>query len=185
MTAPTPADIIREGDYLVYPDGGRTTNQISIREPNLSPADALRYGFPDSIIRQRWPFTYLAVPYSHRNKDVQQLRFESVTRAAAWLMSNYGWNVLSPITHSHPLHVLGSVPGDWTFWKQVDTEFLQCSNRIIVFTLPGWRESTGVSEEQVIAEKLGLPKQYLNLYDGEYRLEYEPGPDNIIPLNIV
>jgi hypothetical protein len=30
-----------------------------------------------------------------------------------------GYNVFSPITHSHPLHKLG-LKGDWEFWKKID-----------------------------------------------------------------
>jgi len=132
------------------------------------------------------PFVYIAVPYSHQNKEVQVFRFEAVTKAAGWLMNTYGWNVLSPITNSHPIHVLApNVPGDWKFWQQVDTDYLRCSNRFVILTLPGWRESVGVTAETKIAAELGLPKQYLNIRDGGYFLEDEPGPDNIIPLSIV
>lgn len=120
--------------------------------------------FPDDVFR---PLTYLAVPYSYKNENplvenqIKELRFLEATKAAAWLMNLHAWNVFSPITHSHPLHVHAEMRGDWEFWKRIDTEFLCLSGRIVVLGLDGWRESTGVTAELKIADELRIPKYFL------------------------
>ena len=124
--------------------------------------------FPDDIFR---PLTYLAVPYSFKHEDPEQVRmthqfrFLEATKAAAWLMNLHAWNVFSPITHSHPLHKYAAMRGDWEFWKKIDTEFLQISARIIVLGLEGWRTSAGVTAELKISDELGLPKYFLQKND--------------------
>src|SRR5579872_1599540 len=89
------------------------------------------------------PLTYLAVPYSYKcpnplvAKTVQRFRFEACTKAAGWLMNAYGWNIFSPITHSHPMHLLcPDIRGDWEFWKKIDLEYIACCCRMVVLTLP-------------------------------------------------
>lgn len=102
--------------------------------------------------------TYLAVPYTHKNERVMQERFELVTRAAGWLTEKYGWTVFSPITHSHVIHKLcPGVPGDWQTWQKIDYDFMDCSCRFVVLTVPGWSQSIGVTAERAYAEKLNLP----------------------------
>jgi hypothetical protein len=121
------------------------------------------------------PLTYLALPYTYKDKDpqvskaIQEIRFLQSTKAAAWLMNKYDWNVFAPITHSHPLHVHANMRGDWEFWKRVDTEYLQVSCRIIVLGLDGWRKSVGVQAEIKIAKEFGIPRYFLEpiFEDGE------------------
>jgi hypothetical protein len=139
---------------------------------------------PDSVKKKPFhglvaaPLTYLAVPYSYKSPDkritelVQRFRFEAVTRAAGYLINTCGWNILSPITHSHPIHVLyPEVKGDWNFWKRIDTEFIQLSCRFVILTLPGWRESTGVAAEIEIARGFGIPFQFIHpTHDGSFNL---------------
>lgn len=106
--------------------------------------------------------TYLACPYSHPSPIVREERFKFCTRAAAWLIREKGWNVFSPITHSHPLHVQGGCSGDWSFWEQFDREYISLSCRLVVLLLPGWSKSTGVSSEIKIAQAQGLEILYLD-----------------------
>lgn len=109
------------------------------------------------------PLTYVAIPYScnaltpisqHRTKE---RRFQIATIAAAMLAKCKGWNPFSPITHSHPMHVMGGLDGDWSFWCKIDTEYLQCSQRMVIVMEDGWEKSTGVTAETGIAQNLGLP----------------------------
>lgn len=128
------------------------------------------------------PLTYLAVPYSYKSPDarvkalVQKFRFECASRATGWLLSKKGWNVFSPITHSHPIHLLyPEVRGDWEFWKVIDEEYLQISCRIVILTLHGWEKSTGVTAEIEIANRFGLEKLFLHPSpDGEFALTDTP-----------
>jgi hypothetical protein len=130
------------------------------------------------------PLTYLATPYSYKCPNptvkaaVQRLRFEVCSRAAGWLLSEKGWNVFSPITHSHPIHVLyPQVRGDWEFWKRIDEEFIQLSCRAVVLTLPGWRKSTGVTAELEIINRLNLELHFLHPVDDSFVMTATPRDD--------
>lgn len=108
------------------------------------------------------PLTYLACPYSSPDEEVKANRFNHVTRVAARLMTeNPKLNVFSPITHSHPLHVVG-MAGDWKTWKRIDTQYLRLCKTIIVLMLPGWTESVGVTAELKIARRLKMKILYLD-----------------------
>lgn len=113
------------------------------------------------------PLTYLAAPYSHPDRAVMEWRFERITRAAALLMRRERWNVFSPITHSHPLHIIGDMRGDWEFWQHVDEEYLRVSSRFVVLLLDGWEKSVGVTAERKIASKLGLRTKYMHVSFGD------------------
>lgn len=92
---------------------------------------------------------YLAIPYSGMEKS----SYEQANRATVILLSS-GYNVLSPISHSHPLtysHENIELPGTWEFWSKVDYQFIDWSDEIIVL-IPkeGYdkvRDSTGVQAE--------------------------------------
>ena len=108
------------------------------------------------------PLTYLACPYSDPDPARMEQRYKQVTEAAAWMITRNGWNVFSPITHSHPLAVLGKVQGDWAFWKKFDTDYIKCAERFVILEIPGWRKSTGVREETQIAIDLRIPIRYIH-----------------------
>jgi hypothetical protein len=72
-----------------------------------------------------------------------------------------GWNVFSPITHSHPLALCG-LKGSWEFWQKIDVEYLILSERVVVLCLDGWKESTGVTAELEIARQLGIEILYMS-----------------------
>lgn len=143
--------------------------------------------------------SYLGTPYTYKgdNKNpefiekVKKFRFEAVTKASGWLMNEFGWNVFSPITHSHPMHQLcADIRGDWAFWEQVDLQYIGLSVRMIILTISGWEKSTGLTAETDYARKIGLPIFYLHIirarvFDGEpgmfdYQLTTDPlpPPDN-------
>lgn len=115
------------------------------------------------------PLTYLAGPYSAKGesdpekiKEIQETRFRQLTTIAARLMKQFpNLNVFSPITHSHPMHALAGMRGDWTFWKKIDTEFIGLCGLMIVAKLPGWLSSTGVTAEIELAREFGIPILFL------------------------
>ena len=126
--------------------------------------------------------TYLACPYSVKAQSpssrctefiakLEECRANAATKAAVYLMHSRAWNVFSPITHSHPLHKIGGMQGDWEFWKKIDTEYLEMSCRLVVLCIPGWRESVGVQAEIVIAREMRIPVLFLQKRKGKYELE--------------
>ena len=102
---------------------------------------------------------YLASPYSHRHPVMRQARFDAVCRATAQL-TLAGTPVLAPVIHGHALLRYG-VPSDWSFWEPLDTEYLRRSDKLVVLTLDGWRESQGVQAEMGLATVLGKRVDYL------------------------
>ena len=89
---------------------------------------------------------YLATPYSHENKSVEWQRYEVVTRVAARLMER-GIFVYSPITHCHPMTLHAPLPGNWDFWKEFDTIFLEMCQVMVIVKQDGWQDSKGVKAE--------------------------------------
>ncbi len=104
---------------------------------------------------------YLAAPYTHPDKAVQQARFHAINKVAAYLMNELGLFVFSPISHSHPIAEDGDIPTTWEFWKPYDEAILQSCGRMVVLMLPGWEDSKGVSAEREIAQKMGIDIAYL------------------------
>lgn len=107
---------------------------------------------------------YLASPYSHPDVIVRQNRFENVCRYAAFLMSR-GDIVFSPIAHTHPIAIQGSLPLLWSYWKKVDIAFMKCCNRMTILRLDGWKESEGIKEEMILAHTFEMPIDYADLKD--------------------
>lgn len=103
---------------------------------------------------------YLASPYSHQSQSVMQDRFERVCRVAARLMGE-GVHLYSPIAHTHPIAVQGSLPRGWEFWEQYDRKLLAACQELWIVTLEGWKESKGVAAELAIAGEMGLPVKYI------------------------
>ena len=99
---------------------------------------------------------YLASPYSHPDPAVREVRFQAVCRAAAVLMGA-GLHVFSPIAHTHPIALVGELPGDWEYWAKYDEAVLQTCRSIVVLQLDGWNASRGVQGERDIATLLHLP----------------------------
>lgn len=120
------------------------------------------------------PLVYLACPYSHKDPAVREARFHAVTRYAARL-TNEGLIVFSPITHSHPMHLIG-LDGDWTFWERVDRVYLGLCHKIFVLKLPGWEESIGVTAEIKIAQESGMEIEYVEPFFDAVEEGWEAAP---------
>jgi hypothetical protein len=104
---------------------------------------------------------YLAIPYTGQ----EELSYHVATHIAAEL-SRRGEVVFSPITHSHPFTRIVDLPGDWEFWGKIDREFIERADEMWIVMLDGWKESTGIKAEQLIAKGVGIPIHTLNVYHG-------------------
>jgi hypothetical protein len=102
---------------------------------------------------------YLASPYSHPDPAVREERFQAACRAAAHLMQS-GLHVFSPIAHSHPIALAGSLPTGWEYWEAYDEAVLSACRALAVLELDGWESSRGVQGEVKIAQRLKLPAYY-------------------------
>ena len=102
---------------------------------------------------------YLASPYSHPDRQIQEQRFQAACQQAA-LMMQAGDLVFSPIAHTHPIAAFG-LPGDWEFWQAYDRAMLERCDELAVLQLDGWEESIGVQAEIAIAKELNLPVRFI------------------------
>lgn len=104
---------------------------------------------------------YLASPYSHKSPKVRIKRFLAVQKAAIDLMLEDIF-AFSPIAYNHPMLPVRTMPTDWDFWQEYDKSFIDHCSGVVVYTLPGWKESIGVQAEIEYAAELGLPVLYLS-----------------------
>jgi len=102
---------------------------------------------------------YLACPYSHPDADVRERRFAMANMAAAQLMRE-GHIVYSPISHTHPIAMVGELPLDWNYWRSVDEFYIRLCEKVVVLELDGWKESQGVQSEIDIARALDKPVEF-------------------------
>ena len=97
---------------------------------------------------------YLGLPYSSPSRRVRWKRFNEANKAAAHLFS-IGYNVLSPISHSHPISLYMDNSQDSEFWTTVDEYWQRQCDELIVLTLDGWRDSVGLEKEINLAMSIG------------------------------
>ena len=105
---------------------------------------------------------YLAIPYSHPDPRVRELRFEIANFVSAKLMQ-MGEVVFSPISHSHPMVGYG-LPSDWEYWKSQDESFLNACSDFGIVDIKGWDKSKGVKDEKEIMNLRGIETEMINPY---------------------
>lgn len=103
---------------------------------------------------------YLASPYTHKSKFIQELRYRATRENVARLM-NLGEVVFSPIVHCHWISEIHNMPGDFNFWKNYDECLITNFPRFGILKLPGFRESEGIHNELHFAKGLGRNTEYI------------------------
>lgn len=103
---------------------------------------------------------YLASPYTNADVEIMEDNYVVVSNIAADMVAN-GDVVFSPISYGHNLIQFKDMPGDWGFWFNFCVTFLLKCDKLIVCKMPGWEKSIGVSEEIEIANKYGIPVEYI------------------------
>lgn len=106
---------------------------------------------------------YLASVYSQGNASANKKtrRFKQVCRKAADLMKQ-GTNVFCPIAHSHPIEIHGmdEIEGH-DFWLKQDFAVLSRCTKLVVYMMPGWKESIGIGREIEFAKQHQIPIEYI------------------------
>jgi len=103
---------------------------------------------------------YLALPYSDANSKVMDFRAAVSDIICADLM-NQGRTIYAPITSCHYIAKSYGLPRNWEFWKKMDEEFVRICKKVLVVTLKGWQDSTGVTAELKIASEHNIPVGYV------------------------
>jgi hypothetical protein len=112
---------------------------------------------------------YIGSPYSHTDPEVVEENYRRVSRLAAKLCSE-GKVAFSPITYGHTLLGFVQMPNDWEFWKSFCLSFLEHSEELIVYKMPGWENSKGLAAEIEFATEKNIKITWIE-YD-----EYECVP---------
>jgi hypothetical protein len=91
----------------------------------------------------------------------EYIRYKRVTKVAAhWLTQ--GYNIFSPITHSHPIgRMVPDRLNTHSMWLGLDFAWIDCCDELWVLMQDGWRQSYGVSKEIEYALEKGMPVRYV------------------------
>jgi hypothetical protein len=101
---------------------------------------------------------YLASPYTHPSKEIREIRFRLVTKAAAALAIK-GYRFFCPITHTHSIdlelqRLEIDLPSE--FWQKFDEPFLWLCNEFMILNIEGWDRSQGIANETIHFAKRGI-----------------------------
>lgn len=96
---------------------------------------------------------YLILPYSHPDELVREYRFGMANMASAALIKS-GYNVFSPISHSHPIAKYLGNHNDSSFWCDIDEFWQRKCLALALLPLGGYKESSGVKREVELAHRI-------------------------------
>uniref|UniRef100_A0A6M3K292 DUF1937 domain-containing protein n=1 Tax=viral metagenome TaxID=1070528 RepID=A0A6M3K292_9ZZZZ len=117
---------------------------------------------------------YLAAPYSHHDFAIREWRVDQTNRKAAELMIA-GYQVFSPLSHSHPISKYCTVdPCDQKFWLRQDLWILDICDEVHVLCLPGWKESKGIRIEIEHAVTNKIKVIYHDNSNRQAKINYSP-----------
>lgn len=102
------------------------------------------------------PLIYVAAPYNDPDPTVVQRRMDTVTYELAVLASK-GSVAFSPLLMHFCLNTGIELPSDYKFWENFCLTMLSKSDALVVLTLPGWAESSGVQSEISFAKGRDIP----------------------------
>lgn len=99
---------------------------------------------------------YFAMPYSSTDVLEQETRYLQGLAKASELL-NMGYTLLEPIAMSHQHAQRFGLPSHYGFWKTRDRKFIERSDAVLIYALPGWDKSVGVTDETAHAFNLIKP----------------------------
>ncbi len=106
---------------------------------------------------------YIASPYSHKDKAIENYRYKEITRIAAKLHKRYDHAFILPITQSYQVNTWEpSLGGSFSKWRDRDLLFISKSDEVWVVMLEGWQESIGVKAEIAFATENLIPIQFID-----------------------
>jgi hypothetical protein len=111
---------------------------------------------------------YLAIPYT----GMQESSYRQANEASVIIL-NMGFNVFSPITHSHPLTLIDKyeIPHTWEYWQHIDYQFIDWADEVWVLIPEEGIEpvigSTGVNAEIQYAKKHKKKVNFVQLVNNE------------------
>ena len=107
---------------------------------------------------------YLASPYTHKDPEIVQARYEAVRKHTAWMLSQSIW-VYSPIVHCHDLAISHKLPTDSQFWQAYNFHMIDLADELQVLKLEGYEQSIGIMGEVGKANSILCPVTYVEPHD--------------------
>lgn len=98
---------------------------------------------------------YGAGPYSDPDRKVIIERMAIFDEAMAGLIIS-GVHVISPLFNHHVLHHR-NIPGTWDYWKGFSLNMMSRCDSVLIITIDGWQQSSGVIGEIQMAKDLKKP----------------------------
>jgi len=120
---------------------------------------------------------YLGLPYTDENSLLKDWRSLVSDKVAADLTTQ-GRIIFAPISAWHHIAKRYALPGTFEYWLELDEEFIKISKKLLIIMLPGWKESNGVNGEIELANKYGIPIEYIDPKPYIKQMEKESGVDN-------
>ena len=103
---------------------------------------------------------YLAIPYT----GIEEESYQLANKVTVKLLMQ-GYNVFSPITHSHVLAKEHGLKGTWDFWQNIDYQFIDWCDEIWVVIpnkdLDLVLKSTGVMAEIKYGKEKNKPVKFI------------------------
>jgi hypothetical protein len=107
---------------------------------------------------------YVAAPYTHPDPAVRASRYIMATALAAQIVLR-GARVFSPLTMTHPLDLILQVEGkslDSDYWTEFDRPFMSMCSELVVLTIDGWEESSGIAREIEFFRSRNCPIRFID-----------------------
>jgi Domain of unknown function (DUF1937) len=105
---------------------------------------------------------YLAAPYSNPDPLIVEARMNAFLDIDALLIEQ-GYVTVSPLSKHFILNRGRKIPGDWAYWEAYSKQLLSaCSELLVMTSIPGWKESTGVKGEIQWAIQRDIPIREVN-----------------------
>lgn len=104
---------------------------------------------------------YLATPYTHKSRQVMDLR-AVISDIIACELTNQGRLIYAPISSWHHVACKYTMPTDAKFWEELNLSFLARCEKLVVIMTPGWDISVGVADEINFAKKHDIEIEYLD-----------------------
>jgi len=123
------------------------------------------------------PRVYIAGPYTHKDKAIQERRGEQHCEITSEFLKN-GHLTYSPIAETMNLAKYGHMVGTtWDTWREKDQKEVELSDEMWILMLDGWKDSVGVRGEVKHCIRLNKP---ISLYDPTTKLFWEVTPECIL-----
>lgn len=107
------------------------------------------------------PLIYLASPYTHKEKRVEEQRFSQICWVAGMLIER-GHHIFCPIAMAHSIKMRCGLTGKFDYWEEFDKRMIDACDELWVVMIKGWLTSVGVAAEIEYAHKLGYVIRYVD-----------------------